>query len=97
MFSNCTAPAIVISPSTSNAPVKFKSPVWLVVPTCVTVPVIFVLASVASPATVKFCESTTSLLGTTTSPVPLARNSKSELLAVVVMKLSSINISPVLN
>ena len=39
----------------------------------------------------------TSLLGTIISPVPFARNSKLLLLCVVVIKLSSINISPVVN
>jgi hypothetical protein len=46
-----------------------------------------------SPVTDKLLVIFTSLLGTSISPVPLARNSKSVSLVVVVIKLSSINIS----
>jgi len=54
-----------------------------------------VLDNVALPSTFKLLSICTSLLGIRTSPVPLARNSKSLLLNVVVIKLSSIKISPV--
>ena len=63
-------------------------PVWFVVPTCVTVPVIFVLARVARPLTFKLFVTFTSLLGTRTLPVPLARSSRSAFDTFVSITLS---------
>ena len=57
------------------------------------VPVALILFTENVPSTVKSFVIITSLLGTITLPVPLAANSKSALLEVVVIKLSSINIS----
>lgn len=48
-------------------------------------PVILMSLAVISPVTVRFCPSSTLLLGTITRPVPLARNSKSLLLVFVVI------------
>ena len=63
-------------------------------PVMFTLPVRVVSPSVASPLTNKLLVILTSLLGINTSPVPLARNSKSLLLFVVAIKLSSISILP---
>ena len=51
------------------------------------------LLALISPVTAKSLVMFTSLFGTSISPVPLARNSKSVFEVVVVIKLSSINIS----
>ena len=66
-------------------------------PTTCNAPLIVVLANVAKPATSMLLSKVTLLLGTIISPVPFALNSKLLLLCVVVIKLSSIKISPVLN
>jgi hypothetical protein len=56
-------------------------------------PVLVISTVVVNPLTVRSLFSCTLLFGTKIVPVPLARNSKSVLLVVVVIKLSSINIS----
>ena len=65
-------------------------------PVIFTLPVSVVSPNVASPLTNRLLVILTSLLGIRTSPVPLARNSKFELVSVVVIKLSSIKILPLL-
>ena len=93
-----TLPVSVLAPVTVKLPLILKFPVCDKLPICVTVPVILVspCKSVVPPTVVSPVISTL-LLGTITSPVPFARNSKSLFDVVVVIKLSSINISPVLN
>ena len=54
-----------------------KLPVWFLSPTCVSVPVTLVSCKVVVPLTVKLLVITTSLVGTTISPVPFAVNCKS--------------------
>ena len=60
-------------------------------------PLTVVFFNVVLPFTVKFSSINTLLLGTDILPVPFALNSKSLVVNVVVIKLSSIKISPVLN
>ena len=57
-------------------------------PVIFTLPVSVVSPNVASPLTNRLLVILTSLFGINISPVPLARNSKSELVSVVVIKLS---------
>ena len=77
------------------SPLTVKSPVTLTSLLTVTSPVIVVVLSSVTPATVSVLSIVTSLFGIKTSPVPLARSSKLLLLKVVVMKLSSTSKSPV--
>ena len=58
-----------------------------------TVPLTLILATVKVPLIVKSLVITTSLLGITICPEPFARKSKSAFDVVVVIKLSSTNIS----
>ena len=60
-------------------------------------PLTVVFFNVVLPFTVKFSSINTLLLGTDILPAPFALNSKSLVDSVVVIKLSSIKISPVLN
>jgi hypothetical protein len=95
MPSKSASPVTVKLPVTSVVPVCVKFPVCTVLPTCVSVPFMpTVLFKVVVPLTVRSCVAC-KLSCTTTLPVPLARSSKSLLDVVVVIKLSSINTSPV--
>ena len=93
--SNCAYCVTSSFPVTVKLPSTLESPVCVKLPTWVSVPVIFVSCSVVVPSTVKLLLICTLLSGTNISPVPLARNSKSALLVVVVMKFVSIVISSI--
>ena len=85
---------VILTFPLSKLPVKFMSPTCVTDPVCVIVPVIVVACRSVEPFTVSAWPNTTSFPCTVTSPVPLARNSKSLFDVVVVIKLSSICISP---
>jgi len=94
--SNCAAPETSKSCVTVTLPVIVASPVWFKSPVSVNVPFTVVSCRSVVPLTVRLLLICTLLSGINISPVPLARSSKSLLLFVVVIKLSSIRILPLL-
>ena len=87
---------MLILPFVNSPPERVKVPVCTVLPKCTKPPLTFTLCKSVIPLTVNACPNTTSLVGTVTTPVPLARNSKSAVEAVASTVVPLICTSPML-